>query len=163
MSRYDEPIDDPPFAQRCDFGAPRPRPMTTESSPASLLLHLYRVGATIAIVGESLEISAPDGAVTSEIHEALVSRKARLFDLLAFADEYREVLRRAFAHGTSGSVVSPEDARGLLDDQTRLIDELGPPLAAHVAWTTGRQWQNDTSNWPWDDAAGASSDPTLTE
>ena len=137
--------------------------MTTAASPASLLLHLYRVGATIAIVGESLEVTAPDGVLTADIHEALAERKTRLFPLLAFADEYREVLLRAFAHGTSGSAVSPEEARGLLDDQTRLIDELGPALAAHVAWMAGRYWQNETSIWPWDDAAGASFDQTTTE
>ena len=136
--------------------------MTLASSPASLLLHLYRVGATIAIVGDSLEVTAPDGVVTPDIHEALATRKARLLALLTFADEYRDVLRRAFAHGTSGSAVSPEDARALVDDQTRLIDELGPALAAHVAWMAGRQWQNETSVWPWDDA-GASPEPTIPE
>src|SRR5262245_56206779 len=137
--------------------------MTLASSPASLLLHLYRVGATIAIVGDSLEVTAPDGVLTPDLHEALATRKVRLFPLLTFADEYREVLRRAFAHGTSGSAVSPEEARASLDDQVRLIDELGSALAAHVAWMAGRQWQNETSIWPWDDAAGASLDPTTPE
>ena len=137
--------------------------MTPAPSPASLLLHLYRVGATIAIVGDSLEVTAPDGVLTPDIHQAVAERKVRIFPLLTFADEYREVLRRAFAHGTSGSAASPEDARASLDDQARLIDELGLALAAHVAWMAGRQWQNETSIWPWDDATDASPDPTTTE
>ena len=128
----------------------------SELMPSSVLLHLYRVGATIVIAGDRLEVTAPDGTLTREINDVLVTRKTRLFDLLAFVDEYRTLLRRAFACGSSGFATPPEDARDLLDDQTRLIDELGPALAAQICSMTGRQWQQETSSNPWDDASGTS-------
>jgi hypothetical protein len=131
--------------------------------PSSLLLHLYRAGAAVAIVDDRLEVSAPEGVLTPEIHHVLAARKARLFALLTFADEYRAVLRHAFFGGTSGSATPPEAARDLLDEQTRLIDELGPALADHICSVTRRQWQAEMPVDPWGEMPGAPDDPIASE
>jgi tubulysin polyketide synthase-like protein len=64
----------------------------------------------VSVFDGRLRVEADRGLVTPAIREALVGHKDSLLQLLAFAKEYRD----------------------LCNTQARLIDELGPELAAAI-------------------------------
>ena len=87
---------------------------------ATLLADLFRQGALVTVVTDRVRVEAPKGVLTPEIRAALAAHKTDILCLLAFAGEYRDALLAA------------SEAADSLDTQARLIDELGPELAAAI-------------------------------
>ncbi len=82
-----------------------------------LLADLSRRGASVTAKGDRLRVEAPPGTLTPAIREALTAHKADLLRLLPLAEEYRTLLRQEAA---------------LRDSKARLLDELGPAVAAAI-------------------------------
>ena len=87
---------------------------------ATLLAGLFRLGALVTVVTNRVRVQAPKGVLTPEIRAALAAHKTDLLCLLTFAGEYRD------------AILAASDAADSLETQARLIDELGPALAAAV-------------------------------
>jgi hypothetical protein len=128
----------------------------------SLLVDLYRRGASLRPIGDRLEVTAPEGTLTRELRVALTAHKPRLIELLALADKYRALLRGAFALLAPESAPAQDDLHDFSDEQARLVDELGPSLAGQICVMAGRQWRMETSICPWCDAVGDCHEPTVT-
>ena len=125
----------------------------------ALLVDLYRRGVSLRPIGDRLEVTAPEGLLTRELRVALTAHKPRLLELLALADEYRALLRGAFALLAPDSAPGNEEIQDFADEQARLVDELGPSLAGQICVMAGRQWRTETSICPWCDALGDCHEP----
>jgi hypothetical protein len=92
--------------------------MTAERLLAILCSHS---GVAISVDEGRLRVEAPRGLLTPCIRETLAVQKADVLQLVALIDEYRDFLSCADVEDSSFRVT-----------QVRLIDELGPTLAAVV-------------------------------
>jgi hypothetical protein len=133
--------------------------MTELTTTTALLVDLYRRGVSLRPVGDRLEVTAPQGTLTRELRVALTAHKPRLLELLPLVEEYRALLRGAFALLAPDSPALTDDLRDYGEEQARLVDELGPVLAGQVCLMAGRQWRMETSVCPWCDAAGECHEP----
>jgi hypothetical protein len=120
----------------------------------SLLLDLCRQGLELHVTEDRQRIAAPAGALTPELRAALVTHKTELLALLLRMEEYRGLLQRAFARVASQKGLTPEESEGFMDEQTRLLDELGPALLATVFETTVETWRAVMGTCPWCGAQG---------
>ena len=85
--------------------------------------------------------------LTAELRARLNDNKPELLELLGFVDEYRALIRNAFAvmvHHASARA----GLRAFAEDQARLTDELGPVLTAVIRDSEARQWRRDTGLCP---------------
>jgi hypothetical protein len=129
-------------------------------SAAELLVRLYRQGVTLRVLGDRLRVKAPPAVLSQDLRQALTTHKPKLVELLAFADEYRTLLRNAFRFLATGSESTTEEDQRFVDQQARLVDELGPALATEICLMTGRSWRKETAICPWCDEAGNCREPT---
>jgi hypothetical protein len=127
---------------------------------SALLIYLYRRNVTLRAIGHRLGVTAPDGVLTPELRATLAAHKPRLLALLALAEEYRTLLRDAFACLAGDSAPANEQWGEFLDEQARLTDELGPKLATEICLRVGREWRAETAICPWCDAIGDCHEPT---
>jgi uncharacterized membrane protein YccC len=56
------------------------------------------------------------------------------------ADAYRHVLRRLFALVAAGAAAPLDDCQAALQEEIRLLDDLGPERAAQLRQAEARQW-----------------------
>jgi hypothetical protein len=81
------------------------------------------------------------------VRERLCQDKPEVLKLLAYVDEYRALIRNAFAVMVH-TLSAKRGLSGLADDQARLTDELGPTLATVIRDGEARQWREETGLCP---------------
>ena len=118
-------------------------------NPTSLLVDLRRQGLELHVTEDRQRIAAPTGALTPELREALVAHKTELLALLSRVEDYRALLQRTFARVAAREGATPEECERFLDEQTRLLDELGPALLASVFEATAGTWRSVMGTCPW--------------
>jgi hypothetical protein len=116
-------------------------------SASSFLAELWQRGVVLRLSHDGSRILAPRNRLTPELRARLAHDKPEILKLLAFVDEYRGLIRNAFAimldHASS-----QQGLRELADDQARLTDELGPALASVIRDGEARQWRRETGLCP---------------
>jgi hypothetical protein len=116
-------------------------------SASSFLADLWQRGVVLRLSDDRNRILVPRNRLSPELRERLVHDKPEIMRLLAYVDEYRALIRNAFAimvHHASAL----KGLRVFDDDQARLTDELGPALAAVVRDGEARQWRRETGLCP---------------
>jgi hypothetical protein len=116
-------------------------------SASSFLVTLWRRGLVLRLSDDRSRILVPRSRLTPELRERLVRDAPEILKLLTYIDEYRGLIRNAFAvmvHTYSADKVLREFA----DDQARLTDELGPALASVIRDAEAREWRRETGLCP---------------
>jgi hypothetical protein len=116
-------------------------------SASSFLADLWQRGVVLRLSDDRSRILVPRSRLSPELRERLVHDKPEILRLLAHVDEYRALIRNAFAV----MVHTASARRGLKEfaaDQARLTDELGPALTSMIRDGEARQWRRDTGLCP---------------
>jgi hypothetical protein len=82
---------------------------------------------------------------------------------VSLADEYGRVLRRLFALVAAGADASPGDCQAALQEEIRLVDELGPDRAADLRHAEAWQWWTLNRACPYCGEAGTFHDPAAAD
>ena len=114
----------------------------------ALLTDLCRRSVLLRLSEDRLRILIPRDALTPELREALVALKPQMMGLIEVADQYRRLLRDAFAASAGNWKDGSARRRQFADEQARIVDELGPSLATAVAEMEVRAWRADTGSCP---------------
>ena len=125
----------------------------------TLLVDFFKRGITLRVVGDRLGVKAPEGVLTADLRALLIKHKVELLEIVPVADEYRRLLRDGFNLLLGPLGPSNEECEVFLDEQARLIDDLGPELASAIYVITGREWRTTTSVCPWCDVDGTCHEP----
>ncbi|HEX9818436.1 MAG TPA: hypothetical protein VGD07_02335 [Methylomirabilota bacterium] len=116
-------------------------------SASSLLTELWQRGVVLRLSDDRSRILAPRRSLTPKLRARLAQDKPQILKLLAYIDEYRGLIRNAFAilldHASS-----QQGLRELADDQARLTDELGPALTSAIRDGEARRWRQETGLCP---------------
>jgi hypothetical protein len=116
-------------------------------SLSGFLADLWQRGVVLRLSDDRTRIVAPKRRLPTELRARLVHERQEILQLLAYVEEYRALVRNAFAimldHASS-----QQGLRELADDQARLTDELGPALASVIRDGEVRQWQRETGLCP---------------
>jgi len=116
---------------------------------SALLADLCQRGVSLRLSEDRLRILIPKEALTPDLRESLLAVKPQLIRLIELSDQYRQLLREAFAADTDIESWREGDRRRRFgEEQARLVDELGPTLAATVATMEARAWRADTGCCP---------------
>lgn len=121
---------------------------------STLLTDLCRRSVLLRLSADRLRILIPKDALTPELREALVAVKPQMMGLIELADQYRRLLRDAFAAGPASRKDGAARRRQFADEQARLLDDLGPSLATAVAEMEVRAWRADTGSCPTCEGSG---------
>lgn len=116
-------------------------------SVSSFLADLWHRGVVLRLSEDRNRILVPRRKLSPELRERLVHDKPEIVKLLTYVDEYRALIRNAFAimvHHSS----AVRALREFADDQARLTDELGPALTSAIRDGEARQWRRETGLCP---------------
>jgi hypothetical protein len=116
-------------------------------SVSSFLADLWQRGVVLRLSEDRNRILVPRRKLSPELRERLAHDKPEIVKLLTYVDEYRALIRNAFAimvHHSS----AVKALREFADDQARLTDELGPALASAIRDGEARQWRQETGLCP---------------
>ena len=112
-------------------------------SVSSFLADLWQRGVVLRLSEDRNRILVPRRQLSPELRERIAHDKSEIVKLLAYVEEYRALIRNAFAimvHHSSAWMALREFA----DDQARLTDELGPALTSAIRDGEARQWRQET-------------------
>jgi hypothetical protein len=118
---------------------------------SALLADLCHRGVLPRLSEDRLRILIPKDVLTPDLRQTMLAVKPQLIRLLELADQYRRLLRDAFA-GVPETANPLEERRRFAVEQARLIDELGPPLAGALVILEARAWRRETGVCPTCDA-----------
>jgi hypothetical protein len=116
-------------------------------SASAFLATLWQRGVVLRLSDDRTRILVPRRRLSPELRDRLMHDKPEILKLLGFVDEYRALIRNAFAvmvHHASAH----RGLQAFADDQARLTDELGPTLAAAIRDGEARQWRQETGLCP---------------
>jgi TubC N-terminal docking domain len=116
-------------------------------SASSFLVDLWQRGVVLRLSDDRSNILAPGHRLSPQSRARLVQDKPELLKLLAYVDEYRALIRNAFAVMVH-TVSARRTLREFADDQARLTDELGPALTSVIRDAEARQWRQETGLCP---------------
>jgi len=116
-------------------------------TPAAFLAVLFRDGASVVVAGDRLRVEAPPGVLTPTIRQGLAAHKADLRRLLPLTTEYGALLRD-----------SALDEAAFREAQARLIDELGPVLAAVIRRAVAQECDSRSSTRSYSSSVDAKQD-----
>jgi hypothetical protein len=116
-------------------------------SASRFLAELWQRGVVLRLNGDRSRILVPRRQLTPEVKARLAEDKPELLKLLGLVDDYRALIRNAFAVLVDRSSTR-QALDELADDQTRLTDELGPALAFAIRNHEARQWRRETDLCP---------------
>jgi hypothetical protein len=116
-------------------------------SASSFLVDLWRRGVVLRLSHDRSNILVPRNRLSPQSRARLVQDKSELLKLLAYVDEYRALIRNAFAVMVH-TVSARRTLREFADDQARLTDELGPALTSVIRDAEARQWRRETGLCP---------------
>ena len=112
-------------------------------SVSSFLADLWQRGVVLRLSNDRNRILVSRRQLSPELRERLVHDKPEIVKLLTYVDDYRALIRNAFAimvhHPSAWKALREFD-----DDQARLTDELGPALASAIRDGEARQWRQET-------------------
>jgi hypothetical protein len=112
-----------------------------------LLTDLCQRGVRLRLTEDRLRILVPRDALTPDLRQTMLAVKPQLIRLLEMSEEYRRLLRQAFQ--TEKQATDAQAARRrFADEQARLVDELGPPLAEALVALEARAWLVETGVCP---------------
>ena len=136
-------------------------------TPAALVETLRARGVTLQPDGDRLRVR-PAEALTPDELDTLRRHKGEVLRLLSAppdarasargapvsgrADhetEYRAVLARAFALIAAGPAADAQECRRVLDDEARLVDEVGVARADEIRARVARQWYAERGVCPY--------------
>ena len=112
-------------------------------SVSGFLADLWQRGVVLRLSEDRNRILVSRRQLSPALRERLVHDKPEIVKLLTYVDEYRALIRNAFAimvHHPSAWMALREFA----DDQARLTDELGPALTSAIRDGEARQWRQET-------------------
>ncbi|HEX6211462.1 MAG TPA: hypothetical protein VF136_11835 [Methylomirabilota bacterium] len=116
-------------------------------SASRFLAELWQQGVVLRLNVDRSRILVPRRQLTPELQARLADDKPELLQLLGFVEDYRALIRNAFA-----IMVDRSFARKGLDelasDQARLTDELGAALTTAIRDREARQWRRETGLCP---------------
>ena len=113
----------------------------------TLLTDLCQRGVRLRLTDDRLRILVPRDALTPDLRQTMLAVKPQLIRLLELTEEYRRLLRQAFK-ADRPDADSPAARRRFADEQARLVDELGPPLAGALVALEARAWLVETGTCP---------------
>jgi hypothetical protein len=116
-------------------------------SASSFLVDLWQRGVVLRLSHDRSSILVPRNRLSPQSRARLVQDKPELLKLLAYVDEYRALIRNAFAVMVH-TVSARRTLREFADDQARLTDELGPALTSVIRDAEARQWRRETGLCP---------------
>jgi hypothetical protein len=116
-------------------------------SASSFLVDLWQRGVVLRLSHDRSNILVPRNRLSPQSRARLVQDKPELLKLLAYVDEYRALIRNAFAVMVH-TVSARRTLREFTDDQARLTDELGPALTSVIRDAEARQWRRETGLCP---------------
>ena len=116
-------------------------------SASSFLVDLWQRGVFLRLSEDRSRILVPRNRLSPESRERLIQDKSEFLTLLACVDDYRALIRNAFAIMVH-TVSAGRALREFADDQARLTDELGPALATAIRDAEARQWRRETGLCP---------------
>src|SRR6185369_487179 len=116
-------------------------------SASSFLAELWQRGLVVRLSDDRSRIVVPRVGLPRELRAQLVSDRPEILKLLVYADEYRALIRNAFAVMVDRASAGP-GLRELASDQARLTDELGPALTTAIRDDEARRWRRDTGLCP---------------
>jgi len=114
---------------------------------SGFLAALWQRGVILRLSQDRTRIVAPRHRLSPEVRARLRDDRREILALLAYVDEYRALIRNAFAV-MADRTSAPLGLRELADDQARLTDELGPALASAIRNGEARQWRHETGLCP---------------
>jgi hypothetical protein len=116
-------------------------------STSSFLADLWQRGVVLRLSEDRSRILVRRNHLDPELRARLAQDKPEIIKLLGYVDEYRALIRNAFA-----ILVQSEAAHTGLhvfaDDQARLTDELGAALTQTIRDSEARQWLTETGLCP---------------
>jgi hypothetical protein len=114
---------------------------------STFLADLWQQGVVLRLSEDRSRILVRRSQVSPEVRARLTQDKPEIIKLLAYVDEYRALIRNAFAI----LVQSREAHAGLTaftEDQARLTDELGASLTQAIRDGEARLWMRETGLCP---------------
>jgi hypothetical protein len=116
-------------------------------SASILLASLWQRGVILRLSHDGTRIVAPPNRLTPELRVRLIRDRPEIVRLLGYVDEYRALIRNAFAIMVDRASAGV-GLRQFAEDQARLTDELGTELAAAIRDGESRQWRRETGLCP---------------
>jgi hypothetical protein len=116
-------------------------------STSSFLAELWQRGVVLRLSDDRSRILVRRSEISPEMRVRLATDKPEILKLLGYVDEYRALIRNAFAI----MVQSEATHSGLsvfADDQARLTDEMGAALTQAIRDGEARQWLRETGLCP---------------
>jgi hypothetical protein len=116
-------------------------------STSSFLAELWQRGVVLRLSDDRSRILVRRSQISPEMRARLATDKPEILKLLGYVDEYRALIRNAFAI----MVQSEATHSGLsvfADDQARLTDEMGAALTQAIRDGEARQWLRETGLCP---------------
>jgi hypothetical protein len=116
-------------------------------SASRFLAELWQQGVVLRLNIDRSRILVPRRQLTPELQARLADDKPELLQLLGFVEDYRALIRNAFAIMVDRSYAL-KGLDELTSDQARLTDELGAALTAAIRDREARQWRRETGLCP---------------
>ena len=116
-------------------------------STSSFLAELWQRGVVLRLSDDRSRILVRRSQISPETRVRLATDKPEILKILGYVDEYRALIRNAFAI----MVQSEATHSGLsvfADDQARLTDEMGAALTQAIRDGEARQWRSETGLCP---------------
>ena len=116
-------------------------------STSSFLAELWQRGVVLRLSDDRSRILVRRSQISPEMRARLTTDKPEILKLLGYVDEYRALIRNAFAI----MVQSEATHSGLsvfADDQARLTDEMGAALTQAIRDGEACQWLRETGLCP---------------
>jgi hypothetical protein len=117
-------------------------------------MDLCQQGVELQLSEDRQRVAAPRRALTPEMRGEIALHREALLELLVHVENYRTLLRSAFGRLTASRAVTRAERERFVDEQTRLMDELGPALLSAVLEATARDWRSTTGICAWCGARG---------
>jgi TubC N-terminal docking domain len=114
---------------------------------SSFLAELWQRGVVLRLSDDRSRILVRRSQINPELRARLAQDKPEILKLLAYVDEYRALLRNAFAIMVQ-SEATHSGLHVFADDQARLTDEMGASLTQAIRDGEARQWLRETGLCP---------------
>jgi hypothetical protein len=116
-------------------------------STSSFLAELWQRGVVLRLSDDRSRILVRRSQISPEMRVRLATDKPEILKLLGYVDEYRALIRNAFAIMVQ-SEATHSNLSVFADDQARLTDEMGAALTQAIRDGEARQWLRETGLCP---------------
>ena len=116
-------------------------------STSSFLAELWQRGVVLKLSDDGSRILVRRSQTSPELRQRLAEDKPEILKLLGYVDEYRALIRNAFAIMVQ-SEAAHSGLSAFADDQARLTDEMGATLTQAIRDGEARQWLRETGLCP---------------